>query len=64
MGLNCFCKFQPFLPWICTSVALGYAAYLHWRLRQAKEANKKQILNKDKLNAREEVNIDDVDRSK
>lgn len=53
---------RTYLPWICTSLAIGYAAYLHYRSR----CNRKRIqMNLDKKHARScEVNIDDIDRSK
>ena len=53
---------RQYLPWICTSLAIGYAAYLHWRSRCQR---KKIQINLDKKHARScEVNIDDIDRSK
>ncbi|KAH7640232.1 hypothetical protein HUG17_7699 [Dermatophagoides farinae] len=52
---------RTYLPWICTSLAIGYAAYLHYRSR----CNRKRIqMNLDKKHARScEVNIDDIDRN-
>ncbi|KAH9426532.1 hypothetical protein DERP_013714 [Dermatophagoides pteronyssinus] len=52
---------RQYLPWICTSLAIGYAAYIHWRSRCQR---KKIQINLDKKHARScEVNIDDIDRN-
>lgn len=61
-------QLRPLVPWICSSLAIGYAAYLHWRLGKlkAQAAERKTKINEepDKMERRIEVNIDTIDRSK
>lgn len=57
-------NYRPFLPWICSSLALGYAAYITWKLKRIQEDGKKRPMNIDQDNfpAKHEVNIDTIDR--
>ncbi|KAI7688469.1 CDGSH iron-sulfur domain-containing protein 1, partial [Sarcoptes scabiei] len=57
-----FChNLRPYLPWICTSIALGYAAYIHWKLRKIRKSSK---LNEERLNdANLKVNIDSIEKN-
>jgi len=56
-------QYRSLLPWLCTSLALGYAAYLTWKIRRLREENKKKPINKDYCyDPRHDVNIDAIDR--
>lgn len=53
---------RTYLPWICTSIALGYATYIHWKYRKSSKS-KRINENKDTMARSLEVNIDNIDRN-
>lgn len=65
VSIRAWPRFQQFWPWICcSSLAIGYAAYLHWKLKKLKDSNKNKTINDNNLSARDEINIDNIDRGK